>query len=278
MPEPVHPDFAATVALVRSAAAPVEVLLLRRLAELSFLGGAYVFPGGRVDAGDEDAVAGVVPSGRFREVAPAQEAGVLVAAIRELVEEAGVLLARRDGAWATASEAVAVREALAAGRAFGDVIEESGWSLATDALVPFGWIVTPRAQPKRFDTFFLLAPLPPGQEATHDDGVESDDLVWVDPAAVIETPAGHPFAITPPTWFTIALLAQHRTIEELTAWARGREIERIEPRLAVVDDVRRVTFPNDPILGRWHGPDGISFEGRLDAAWNPRPAPRQASA
>lgn len=263
MTAPVHARLASTVALVRAAAAPVEVLLLRRHADLAFLGGTYVFPGGRVD--DDDAEPGrlVTPgeaSARIPGVDGVGEATLRVAGIRELVEESGILLARRDGAWATADEARSVRDRIATGTPFAQVVADDGWVLATDTLVPFGWIVTPRAQPKRFDTHFLLAELPPGQEASHDDG-ESDDLVWIDPAEAIDPTVGDPLPITPPTWFTLALLAQHRTLRALRQWAGARVIERIEPVLALDGERRRVTFPNDPLLARWHGPDGIVFDG-----------------
>lgn len=277
---------AATVVLARRADAPVEVLLMRRHADLAFLAGAYVFPGGRVDV--EDAIADPSlldpphPDARIPGLDVAGELTLRVAAIRELVEEAGILLARRGGRWATAGEATAVREQLAAGGSFADAIAEGGWVLATGSLVPFGWIVTPRRQPKRFDTHFLLARMPAEQEATHD-GNEADDVVWVDPFAAIEPPAGEPLSIAPPTWFTLALLAQHSSLDALWAWASARPIEQIEPALELDGERRRVTFPNDPLLERWHGPAGIVFEGPVGAvavtspSAAPDAAPRRAT-
>jgi 8-oxo-dGTP pyrophosphatase MutT (NUDIX family) len=267
MTAPVHASPAATVVLARSGAAPVEVLLMRRHADLAFLAGAYVFPGGRVDEEDalDPALAPRHGAPRIPGLDVEGETTLRVAAIRELVEEAGILLARRTGAWATDAEAEAMRAALVDGAAFGDVVAEGGWVLATEALAPFGWIVTPRDQPKRFDTHFLLARMPDAQEATHD-GSEADDVVWIDPAAAVEPGDGEPLAIAPPTWFTLALLAQHRTIDELWAWASSREIEQIEPILVVDGDGRQVTFPNDPLLARWHGDEGIVFRnGRVSS-------------
>lgn len=265
MPEFVHASPAATVVLARHGASPVEVLLMRRHADLAFLAGAYVFPGGRVDEEDalDPALAPRQAASRIPGFDVEAETTLRVAAIRELVEEAGILLARRDGAWATDAEAEAMRAALAAGGAFDEIVAAGGWVLATEALTPFGWIVTPRQQPKRFDTHFLLARMPEAQEATHD-GSEADDVVWVDPALAIEPGDDEPLSIAPPTWFTLALLAQHRTIDELWAWATTRAIEQIEPILEIAGTDRRVTFPNDPLLARWHGEAGIVFEnGRL---------------
>lgn len=265
MTAPVHASLAATVVLVRSGTAPVEVLLMRRHADLAFLAGAYVFPGGRVD--DEDAIDPVLAPRHAAARIPGfdveAETTLRVAAIRELVEEAGILLARRDGVWATDAQAETMRATLAGGAAFDEVVADGVWVLATDALVPFGWIVTPRQQPKRFDTHFLLARMPDAQEATHD-GSEADDVVWIDPATAIEPGVGDPLAIAPPTWFTLALLARHGTIDELWAWASTRAIEQIEPILEIDGDDRRVTFPNDPLLARWHGDEGIVFRnGRV---------------
>jgi 8-oxo-dGTP pyrophosphatase MutT (NUDIX family) len=271
MSEPVHPDLASTVVLLRSVEAPVEVLMLRRHSDLAFLAGAYVFPGGRVDDADvvdDDLVAGPGASGaRIPGMDAAGERTLRVAAIRELVEEAGILLARRDGAWASATAAESFRAELAAGTPFPALVADEGWVLATDALIPFGWIVTPRRQPKRFDTHFQIALLPPGQEASHDGG-ESDDFVWIDPAEAIEPRPGELFAVPPPTWFTLALLAQHGSVADLCAWAAGREIEQIEPQARMEGEERRVTFPNDPLLHRWHGPEGIAFQGPI-GQWRP---------
>jgi len=81
-PAVAHP--AATVVLIRDGAGDCEVLLVRRNAQLSFHGGAWVFPGGRVDAIDYD-------GDRADAVAAARRA-----AVREAHEEAGLALEPRD--------------------------------------------------------------------------------------------------------------------------------------------------------------------------------------
>jgi 8-oxo-dGTP pyrophosphatase MutT (NUDIX family) len=70
---------AATVVVLRDAPQGLEVLLMLRASELVFHGGAWVFPGGRVDAADE------VPGDA---VETARHA-----AVREAFEEAGLTLA-----------------------------------------------------------------------------------------------------------------------------------------------------------------------------------------
>jgi 8-oxo-dGTP pyrophosphatase MutT (NUDIX family) len=66
--EATEPRQAATVIVLRGGAEQLEVLLVRRNPESRFMGGAWVFPGGAVDGGEDHRVAGV------REVA--EEAGV----------------------------------------------------------------------------------------------------------------------------------------------------------------------------------------------------------
>ena len=190
MPEAAPPRRAATIVVIRPAAAgpgsPFEVLLLRRSAAMTFMAGAHVFPGGSVDDADAlvDAPAccdGLDAPRCFARLDAAAELACRVAAARELVEEAGVLLARRHGSFATSEEAEAVRARLDCGASFEQVLRDGGWRLALDALLPFAQIVTPRSEPRRFDTHFFLAELPGGIEA-RPTGTESDELVWATPA------------------------------------------------------------------------------------------------
>ena len=151
---------------------------------MSFVAGAHVFPGGRIDAGDlladpEACCDGLGGVPRFPDLDADGELAARVAAVRELVEEAGVLLARRDGAWATTEEAEEVRRLCAEGSPFEHVLREGGWRIALDALVPFARIVTPSSEPRRFDTHFFVAELPAGRQARAHEA-ESDELVWLD--------------------------------------------------------------------------------------------------
>lgn len=244
MTAPATPHPAATVVVIRDTGtapgAPFEVMLLRRSAAMTFVAGAHVFPGGRVDDDDlfADAAAccdGLDAPPRFSHLDAAGEVAYRVAAARELLEEAGVLLARRGGSWATADEAESVRRELDEGAAFEQLIREGGWRLALDDLVPFARIVTPRTQPRRFDTHFFLAELPAGQEARRDD-VESDELVWVAPAQIVEGGMSGQVSLLPPTWVTLMQLAAFDSVAELVAWARSRPIVRVEPTVTAGDD------------------------------------------
>ena len=104
-----------------------------------------------------------------------------VAAIRETFEEAGILLARPAGGSALLTDA---EMAAFEGQDFSAVVGGGAVELATDLLVPFAHWITPAGQPKRYDTHFFLAPMPPAQTAAHD-GHEAVDTTWITPAAAI---------------------------------------------------------------------------------------------
>ncbi|MBM3678812.1 MAG: NUDIX domain-containing protein [Actinobacteria bacterium] len=257
-PAPAHP--AATVVLTRDTAESFEVLMLRRTAALAFLAGVYVFPGGRVDDADRVHAAG-------------DEGGALrIAAVRELVEEAGILLARRGSRWATSEEADRVRAALRDGDTLAASLGRDGLEPAIDVLLLFGRIVTPQGQPKRFDTHFLVAALPAGQAPSHDAG-ETDDIAWVEPGRATDPAWASTLQLAPPTWFTLALVGHAASSRALRDWAAARDVVRIEPHLELTASGRRVTFPNEPELSSWHGPDGIVFDAGKEA-WSPPPTGR----
>ena len=219
---------------------------------MSFVAGAHVFPGGRIDAGDRlvdaDAVYGG-PEGarRFPHLDAAGELACRVGAVRELVEEAGVLLARRDGEWATTEEAESVRGRVTRDAAFEDVIRGGGWRLALEALVPLAQVVTPVSEPRRFDTHFFLTLLPDGRQARADDA-ESDELVWLSPAQALVRGMSGDLVLLPPTWVTLMQLASFESVDSLFAWARARVIVRVEPRITSVKGARVLTIPAAGLL------------------------------
>jgi 8-oxo-dGTP pyrophosphatase MutT (NUDIX family) len=234
------------------ARAPLEVLLLRRSARMTFMPGAHVFPGGRIDDGDlpDDAAAccdGLAAPPRFPHLGAAGELACRVAAARELLEEAGVLLARRDRRWATADEAETVRGRLAAGAEFEPLIRDDGWRLALDQLVPFARMVTPVTEPRRFDTHFFLAELPAGQQARSDE-VEADELVWISPARAVEGSMSGAVTLMPPTWVTLLQLTPFDSVAALLAWGAARPIARVEPVVTFRADERLLSFPAAALL------------------------------
>ena len=169
--------------------------MVRRNLRSDFVGGAYVFPGGAVDPLDGGAEAEALSAGRSDAGASTLlgvESGGLaywVAVVRETFEEAGLLLARREGgpdllAGDPEEEArfAAARAAVNAGTLrFLDLCREERLQLGVGDIHYFAHWITPRGAPRRYDTRFFVAAAPPGQIAAHDAG--RDDRRGVDLAA-----------------------------------------------------------------------------------------------
>jgi ribonuclease/clavin/mitogillin len=224
------PTVAASVVLARSPGS-CELFVVRRAENLRFLGGFTAFPGGKV-AVEDAALAESIPGADVRQVA----------AIRELFEETGVLLARRpDGSPPPFGLLTSFRSDLLAGRTpFAVPLAELSLRLDVAALTEVGAFVTPPFSSLRFDTTFYVADLPPGQDALVWPGELSTggwqsaagvldawnagSLLLSPPAvALLETVAGHPVAemparsrqlfarlaagALPPIWFSPAVRA-----------------------------------------------------------------------
>jgi 8-oxo-dGTP pyrophosphatase MutT (NUDIX family) len=173
-PAPARPS--ASLVIGRDSAAGWEIFMARRHSGTAFAGGALVFPGGALEAQDEAGAGDWLEAHRL-------------AAIRETFEEVGILYARQaSGAWpepGLLAELAAQRGRLASGELrFADLLAGHGLRPATEALIPFAHWVTPPERPKRFDTRFFLAALPPFQDGAHD-GTELVDSFWAAPARVV---------------------------------------------------------------------------------------------
>src|SRR5688500_16610356 len=170
-----EPRPAAAVLLVRDGAEDLELFMVRRPPDAGAFADVWVFPGGSVHPGDALPLPGETLSadGALRRlterggVAPPDGATALAlhrTAVRELFEEAGVLLVRPPPEPARVR---ALREELRGGTALGAVLERTGLAADLAALTYFSHWVTPADRPRRFDTRFFVAALPPGQEAGH---------------------------------------------------------------------------------------------------------------
>ena len=224
--------LAATVLLLRERAGQLEVLMITRHAEAVFAGGAAVFPGGRLDA--EDAAPDLLARCRAVEGEDAAGMALRVCAIRETFEEARLLLARVAGSddLVSGAELAAIEARLMAklGRApgFAELVIEGGLELATNLLVPFAHWITPRPRPRRFDTYFYLAPAPDAQEALHD-GTEAVDSIWVEPARAAEDGAAKRVKMIFATRFNLMKLARNRGRDAAFARARVDTIVTVCP-------------------------------------------------
>lgn len=224
--------LAATLLLLRDGGSGLEVLMITRHAATVFAGGAAVFPGGRLDR--EDSAPALLA--RCAAVAGVDEAqlALRVCAIRETFEEAGLLLARRAGDTAVLSgdEVKAIEAQLLARLGhppdFTELVVEGGLELATDLLVPFAHWITPAIRPRRYDTYFFLAPAPARQEALHD-GREAVASVWVEPGKAAADGAAGRVKMIFATRFNLQKLARSASSEAAFAAARADTIVTVCP-------------------------------------------------
>jgi 8-oxo-dGTP pyrophosphatase MutT (NUDIX family) len=224
---------AATVVLLRDSRAGLECYLLRRRTSMAFAAGMYVFPGGGVDVRDSGALAWAGPAADVwaerLSCPPALARALVCAAVRETFEEVGVLLAGPDveqvvdvsGAeWERERAALARRSS-----SLHDVLTRRGLVLRSDLLAAWTHWITPAFEPRRYDTRFFVAALPPGQRA-RDVSTESDRVAWMTPRDAL---AGE-VALMPPTRVTLAEIAQYDSVTEVIDAAHERTIVPIEPR------------------------------------------------
>jgi 8-oxo-dGTP pyrophosphatase MutT (NUDIX family) len=273
----IAPKPAATVVVVRDQPDGFEVLLVRRNDKVAFMAGAHVFPGGRVDAGDaisdtstsSDEVVGLP---RFRDLSAAEEVAYRVAAVRELVEEAGVLIARTAEGSPVSPETVAsVRAGLASGQPLASLALQHDLRLALDQFVPLAHWVTPESEPRRYDTRFFLATLPDDQTARHDEG-ETTELRWMSPADAVARCLRGEMLLPPPTWTILKQMARHVSLADLFAWAQAKPIVRVQPNLVRDERQTMLTLPGDPLmptLPGWEIPEDTRFVLEEGKGWKP---------
>lgn len=268
---PAVPRRAATVLLLREAATATnptgfEVYLLRRAATMPFASGVYAYPGGRVDPRDESvAVEWAGPSPQRWGVAlgldPAGARAVLCAAVREVFEETGVLLAgdvpATDAGTTRAGEAIvdleAERAALVAGElGLAELLRGLDLPLRSDLLAPWARWITPVEEPRRYDTWFFLARLPRGQR-TRDVSGEADHTVWLRPDA-----AGD-LIMLPPTRMTLDDLASYPSINAAMAAPRDAATP-VTPWVEFDGDQARLVIPDLPRAD----PSGVPGSGAAE--------------
>jgi len=258
---PPVPRDAATVMVVRAAGDGLEVLMMRRPAAMKFAPGAYVFPGGSVDASDatpEIGWYGPDPA-EFgaRLGAPAELARALVcAAVRETFEESGVLLAGpADGGAVTAEFGSTMsgpswqadRAAVIAGElTLAALLASRDLVIRADLLTPWTRWITPEGESRRFDARFFVAALPAGQEPTGH-AAEADEVAWLRPADAIAAARAGDISLLPPTATTLkdfaVMAAAGGGVPDLLAMRRT--IEPICPRLVVEDGETWLLVPDD---------------------------------
>ena len=203
---------AATVLLLRDGPQGLEVLMTRRSMTASFAPGAYVFPGGGIDAAD----ALTHPHAKRRPTQNDMALTQAIAAIRESFEELGILLARHaNGQMASAAD-IAALDRQASGDAFAQQCTARGLTLAADEVFVLAHWVTDRDLPRRFDVPFLVARMPDAQTPVADE-TEQFAPEWVRPADALSRHAKGNFFIIYPTIKTLERLQSYASVDSVLA-------------------------------------------------------------
>ena len=254
-PQPVTPHPAATVIVVRDGEdGRPETFMVRRNPRARFAADAFVFPGGALQENDKliggeppcsgltrsDAHARLTDRGGDPPADPAESIGLHVAAVRELFEEAGILLARHVDGGAdgdsgllspNACEILAgLRPAIQQGRRqLADVVGELGLALVPEDLIYFSHWITPESSPRRFDTRFFMIEDRPGQTASHC-GVETVDGVWITPAEALRRFEDGEITLVSVTVDHLKVLKNYASTADLIAFGRSKPIRRVKAR------------------------------------------------
>ncbi|MEM7466155.1 MAG: NUDIX hydrolase [Pseudomonadota bacterium] len=193
-PAPALPS--ASVILVRDNNDTLEVLLVQRNANIKFHGGAWVFPGGKVDEADRHGTDDGSEIGLAR-----------VAAIREVQEEAGV-------------------------------------SLDVSALRDFSHWLTPIQQPKRFSTWFFIAPLA-ADTTIQVDASEIVDHIWLTPEEALARQATKELTFPPPTFVSLTKLQGLSSVKALDTFTESLGVEKFAPKIVENEQGRVALYAGD---------------------------------
>ena len=242
-----------------------EVFLVKRTRKVAFMAGAHVYPGGRVDEADHHTPAKGGTAAKAAIGTPTAH-GLAVAAVRELFEESGILLA--DGVIPAD-----VRDAINDGTTgFAEACQAHGVQPDLDMIAPWAHWITPDAEPRRYDTWFFVAAVPNGTEARHDDG-ETVDSAWLRPADALQACRDGAIFLAPPTWTTLEELLPFATVAEVLEATRSRSILPIQPVLRSEAGQIIIVLPGDPENPANPGVEGPTRLHWTDAGWQKAWAP-----
>jgi 8-oxo-dGTP pyrophosphatase MutT (NUDIX family) len=262
-----EPLDSATVILTRdSNQGSFKILLMRRHQDQEFMGGAFVFPGGRLDSGDCDPELNSYTRGltaaeakrrlRAPDLPEEKALGLFFSALRETFEEAGVLLA-----YDQYGHLIDLAEGETAGRfaeyrlqlhkkslSLRELAERERLLYALDLLIPYAHWITPEIESKRFSTRFFLAKHPAEQLSSHDT-IEMTKSQWITPSAALEQQRAGKMLLMPPTLKTLEEMNEFESLEDLFLAARSREIHTILPEPFRLENGFGIRLPHDPEYG-----------------------------
>lgn len=267
------PKAAATLILLREGHGEIEVFCVERNKKSRFMGGAIVFPGGKLEADDADPAwaAQTLPPRPARFAEGDELRALAVAACRESLEEAAIL--PLDGALGD-EELLALRADVAAERETlrGSLLRR-GLRVDLAALHPFARWITPTVESRRFDARFFVARAPEGQHGAHD-MAETMASFWAQPAELLARFQRDEVQLAPPTHRTLTALATAHTVDQALANAALACLDPICPELVPQGDTIALTLPGDPQHSvkeaRVAGPSRYVLRGER---WRPEDAP-----
>ena len=265
--EPVRPRRAATVMLLRDGPGGPAVHMLRRRTSMAFAAGAYAYPGGGVDPRDERAVGWAGPPvevwAERLGVDTACAQAVVCAAVRETFEESGVLLAGADATHVvedtTPADWEADRRALVSRElAFADFLARRELVLRSDLLGPWARWITPEFEERRYDTWFFVTALPPGQR-TRDVSGEADHTEWLRPSEAAASYDRGELTMMPPTIATLRSLIPYAAAAEALAAAAERDLTPVLAQARLAQDGKGgvvLSWPGHPEFTKLIGGTG----------------------
>jgi 8-oxo-dGTP pyrophosphatase MutT (NUDIX family) len=213
-----------------------DLLMVERAQKMAFAAGAMVFPGGRVDPGD-DALAQTLVPGDDGEVA------ARIAAVRETIEEAGLPIGLTPMPSVAALDEM--RRALHAGASFAEVLRDAGVALDLDQLVPFARWRPAHRHMRIFDTRFYLARLPADAPGASVDRTENVRLAWASADEVLAQADAGRLSIIFPTRRNLERLAQFASFDEAVAHARATPVRVVTPWAEQREGEERLCIPED---------------------------------
>ena len=224
-PAAVEIQPAATVMLVDDRP-DLHVLMVHRTARVVFAPDSWVFPGGRVDPEDHledfEAVCGGLSDEQASRILGVERGGLAwwIAACRETLEEAGLLLAMGS---AVDQELVTDlrRRVQEDESVFPDLLLQHGLTLDVTLVEEIARFITPCGPPRRFDARFMVALAPHDQEPSHDEG-EIVNWEWVRPAEALERWRRGEMAMMSPTVRMVSCLERFSSADAVMAVAKKR--------------------------------------------------------
>ena len=222
---------ASTVLLIRDGKVGIEVFMVVRHQETDSFSGALVFPGGKVDPADAQARPFCSGSENLDDAAVSHQ----VAAVREVFEESGVLLACNrgshdliDAAQLKCIDARWRKDLAANNTTMAQVCRTEGIVLALEKMVEFAHWITPRIIPKIFDTKFFIAHAPADHVSFHD-GLETTDSEWLRPETAIADAASGKRTLVFPTRMNLLKLSQYTNVHEAMKISKNANVVTVQP-------------------------------------------------